>query len=293
MKPRPFLRFAVLVAIILESSLSATAEKSDPIDPWELSRRYQFNEAVDAFSSRVRVSSSHRDSDALFGLAVNLLNRQPKTAGNIERSRRILQEIQYREATSDLGIAARYFLGRIAQLHLQKPDIHLAIKHFRFLVENHPEHFWGQVAATKYGFLRLYRVMPKEERRALFIELETLAEGLSSLFLRSNFHFMLGTAAVRFRMLPERALDHFIQAEKLGLIKGRARTDGLLRIGELARKLGHWEVAEKYYRRYLDEFRRDPPRDLVSDRLEEARRMQELRKGTLNPPAPQHSVSPK
>ena len=48
---------------------------------------------------------------------------------------------------------------------------------------------------------------------------------------------MLGTAAVRFRMLPERALEHFIQAEKLGLIKGRARTDALLRIGELARDI--------------------------------------------------------
>ena len=168
-----------------------------------------------------RVSSSHRDSDALFGLAVNLLNRQPKTAGNIERSRRILQEIQYREATSDLGIAARYFLGRIAQLHLQKPDIHLAIKHFRFLVENHPEHFWGQVAATKYGFLRLYRVMPKEERRALFIEAGNPRRGDSAHFSCAPISTSCwAPPQFAFACCPSAPWTTFIQAEKLGLIKG-------------------------------------------------------------------------
>ena len=273
MKIRSCYRPAVLVSMILLLQTSLIGEEPALDDAWELSRRYQFNEAVKAFSDKDDITSPSVAAEAHFGLAVNLINRQPKTRANIERARRILEGLLAAEPESDLGIAARYFLGRIAQLHLQEPDIESAIEHFGYLVEHHPDNFWGQVAATKYGFLNLYQVMPIKERTALFMDLEKLADHLTSPYLRSNFHFMLGTAAVRFRKLPERALEHFIQAERFGLIKGRARTDGLLRIGELARELERWDVAERYYQQYLDEFRRDPPRDLVKDRLTEVRRM--------------------
>ena len=214
MKVRSCYRPAVLVSMILLLQTSLIGEEPTLDDAWELSRRYQFNEADEAFSDRDDKTSPSVAAEAHFGLATNLINRQPKSRANIERARRILEGLLAAEPESDLGIAARYFLGRIAQLHLQEPDIESAIEHFGYLVEHHPDNFWGQVAATKYGFLKLYQVMPIKERTALFIDLEKLADQLTSPYLRSNFHFMLGTAAVRFRMLTERALEHFIQAER-------------------------------------------------------------------------------
>ncbi len=249
--------------------LWATAGSVSLSEAWELSRRYRFTEAAEAFEANLGTASAEAALETKFGFAVNLINRQPKTRANIARAGDLLEEISVTAPASDFGISARYFLGRIAHLHLHPPRIEAGIEHFRYLVEHHPRHFWGQAAASKYGFLLLYSQIPPQERERLFRELEPLAENLTSPYLRSNFHFMLGTAAVRFDLFPERALFHFVEADRGGLIKGRARTDGLLRVGELARELGEWELAARYYRKYLEEFRRDPPRDLVRDRLRE------------------------
>ena len=249
--------------------LRASGDPPSLSEAWELSRLYRFNEAAEAFEARLAISSSETVLETKFGFAVNLINRQPKTRANIDRAGVLLGEISQAAPNSDFGIAARYFLGRIAHLHLQPPRIEEAIEHFRYLVEHHPRHFWGQAAASKYGFLQLYRQISPQERERLFREIEPLAENLTSPYLRSNFHFIMGTAAVRFDFLPERALFHFVEADRGGLIKKRARTDGLLRVGELARRLGQWGLAARYYRRYLEEFHRDPPRDFVRDRLQE------------------------
>ena len=249
--------------------LHAAGDPPSLSQAWEFSRLYRFNEAAKAFEARLATATSETVLETKFGFAVNLLNRQPKTRANIDRSRLLLGEVAEAAPDSEFGIASRYFLGRIAHLHLHPPRIDEAIEHFRYLVEHHPRHFWGQAAASKYGFLLLYRQIPPVERVRTFRELELLAVNLPSPYLRSNFHFMLGTAAVRFDFLPERALFHFVEADRAGLIRGRARTDGLLRVGELARQLGERELAARYYRRYLAEFRRDPPRDLVRTRLQE------------------------
>ena len=145
---RSYPRCAILVTILFLSESSLIGEEPTLDDAWELSRRYQFNEAVKAFSDKDDTTPPSVAAEAHFGLAVNLINRQPKTRANIERARRILEGLLAAEPESDLGIAARYFLGRIAQLHLQKPDIESAIEHFGYLVEHHPDNFWGQVAAT-------------------------------------------------------------------------------------------------------------------------------------------------
>ncbi len=249
--------------------LGASSDPPTLSEAWKLSRLYRFNEAADAFEEMLATQSSDSALETKFDLAVTLINRQPKTRANIDRARNLLEDVSEAASASDFGIAAKYFLGRIAHLHLHPPRIDEAIEHFRYLVEHHPRHFWGQATASKYGFLQLYRQNSPAERERLFRELEPLAENLTSPFLRSNFHFILGTAAVRFGILPERALFHFIEADRGGLISGRARTDGLLRVGELARQVGEWQLAARYYRRYLEEFRRDPPRDLVRDRLRE------------------------
>ena len=254
-----------------DSALGLRAASDSPSlsQAWDLSRLYRFNEAAEAFETRLATSTSETVLETKFGFAVNLINRQPKTRANIDRAHILLGEIAEAAPDSDFGIASRYFLGRIAHLHLHPARIDESIEHFRYLVEHHPRHFWGQAAASKYGFLLLYRQIPPEERERSFRELELLAVNLPSPYLRSNFHFMLGTEAVRFDFLPERALFHFVEADRAGLIKGRARTDGLLRVGELARRLGERELAARYYRRYLSEFRRDPPRDFVRARLQE------------------------
>ena len=263
------LLLALTGAGIPELGLRAAGDPPSLSQAWDLSRLYRFNEAAEAFEARLAASTAETVLETKFGFAVNLINRQPKTRANIERARLLMREISEAAPDSQYGIASRYFLGRIAHLHVHPVRIDEAIEHFRYLVEHHPQHFWGQAAATKYGFLLLYRQISPEERERTFLELELLAEALPSPYLRSNFHFMLGTAAVRFDFLPERALFHFVEADRAGLIKGRARTDGLLRVGELARRLGERELAARYYRRYLSEFRRDPPRDLVRARLQE------------------------
>jgi len=266
---RALIILALAGLVVLEEGLLASGERPSLSEAWELSRLYRFNEAAEAFEARLATASSESVLETKFGFAVNLINRQPKTRANIDRARELLGEVSEAAPNSDFGIGARYFLGRIAHLHSQRPRIEEAIEHFHHLVEHHPRHFWGQAAASKYGFLQLYRQISPRERERLFRELEPLAEDLTSPYLRSNFHFVLGTAAVRFDFLPERALFHFVQADRWGLIKKRAQTDGLLRVGELAHRLGQWELAARYYRTYLEEFRRDPPRDLVRDRLRE------------------------
>ena len=76
---RSYPRCAILVTILFLSESSLISEEPTLDDAWELSRCYQFNEAVKAFSDKDDKTSPSVAVEAHFGLAVNLINRQPKT----------------------------------------------------------------------------------------------------------------------------------------------------------------------------------------------------------------------
>ena len=73
---RSYPRCAILVTILFLSETSLIGEEPTLDDAWELSRRYQFNEAVKAFSDKDDKTSPSVAAEAHFGLAVNLINRQ-------------------------------------------------------------------------------------------------------------------------------------------------------------------------------------------------------------------------
>jgi hypothetical protein len=105
-------------------------------------------------------------AEARYGEAITLLLRQPKTAGNLDRAVTLLTALAETSPATELGLAARYNLGRIAQVHRPTPDPELARQHYDTLIATAPAHPFAQQAFVKLALLDLYERQSDAARRA-------------------------------------------------------------------------------------------------------------------------------
>ena len=233
---------------------------------WEKTGRFLYHEAVDEFGDLL-ASGAGGTSDLKFGLALNLINRQPKTQANLDRAERLFSEVYSAEGMEGLGIASKYYSGRIKEVHQRKAELAEAEEIYAQIIAANPRHFFAQLAATRYALIRFYSVESLEERRSRFLELEALADNLIRPSVRSHFHSLMGDLAARYEISLEKSLYHYREAVAAGIQNFRIRRDVLVSIGEIARELGDVPVAVEYYERFLREFPRDTRRVLIKERL--------------------------
>ena len=261
-------RRLILGLFILSLGPSLAGGKVAPSEDsaWEKTGRFLYHEAVDEFGDLL--TSGHGGSSNLkFGMALNLINKQPRTQANLDRAERLFSEVYSAEGMEGLGVASRYYSGRIKEVHQRKAELAETEGIYAQIIAANPRHFFAQLAATRYALILFYSVESQEERRSRFLQLEALAENLIRPSIRSHFHSLMGDLAARYEISLEKSLFHYREAVAAGIQNFRIRRDVLVSIGEIARELGNVPVAVEYYERFLREFPRDTRQVLIQERL--------------------------
>lgn len=204
-----------------------------------------------------------------YGLAVSLLNLQPKTSSNIDRAAQLFTQITAANPDDELGIASLYFLARLEQVHRSTPDVPKALALYGHLVDRHPEHLLAQLAVTKIAILKLYNSPLNSNKRKALAEIEKLAPLLKDPLARANFDYIVGTACIRFKLGDQKAMDYLIEADRIGIPVEILASHALVRIGNLATRLGQRDVAIAYFERFVQEFPRDIRNFTVRQKLVE------------------------
>ena len=239
---------------------------------WDMVTKLQFVRAIDHFSE-IAETQPEQAREAHLGLGVSFLNRQPKTRGTIEAARENLQRVIDVNAGDDLGIRARYLLGRVEQIHRYEPDWEAAKAIYADLFTEHPEHLYAQLAKVRWATIHLYATGPHSDKRALLAEAQQLEDGLSHPVALRDYHLLMSGIYPNFDMdtAEDRAeiVRHLLAAQEAGIIKPGTRANVFVRIAENARLLEDYALAAEHYDLFLEEFRRDNRHGWVAERRQE------------------------
>lgn len=242
---------------------------------WEDVSGGLFNEARHDFASRLPDAPAAERRGLRYGEAAALLNVQPRTQANVDRAFAILDEVWSSGKSDDLGMEARYLMGRIEQIHRQSPDAAKADSIFSSMIAENAAHPVAQRAAVKLAILRLYAPgTPPQERRRRYDEFSRLAASLDEQAAKVQMGLLLGEYARRMGYGEGQELGHLLAAHAAGITKRNSLMTVLARIGDLARLTGRDALAVEYYGLFLREFPRTDRRTTIEGYL-----------ATLNAPA--------
>jgi hypothetical protein len=205
------------------------------------------------------------------------MDSQPVTD---ERLRAVVaQFLDLARGDDDLALASEYLAGRIYQVHLFDADGRRAAEIYAALAARRPESPWAQLALVKLALLKLYVLPEPSTPAARVAEVETYFARLTDRALVRDLHLVVGRARL-FHGLPD-FLPHLVAAAEAGGLVGVPRADLQIQIGELSRRAGQLEQAQKYFEQFLAENEVDGRVYAVRVRLAE---VLAARGGTKTPP---------
>lgn len=228
---------------------------------WQDVTRLRIDQARRAFEAQ----AGSGDRQARLGVAMTLLNTQPLTTGNIDRAASLLQALRKQDADDATGIEATFALARVEQLHRFTPNPAEALRLYSELAARHPEHPLGQMAIVKSAMLRLFAPATREQRLAILDAVGRACPQMTDPDAHRDLHLTLAGAAMLLKLSDEKALEHLLEADRVGLARRKTAGDVYVRLGELARRLGRHDLARQYYTRFADEFPRDQRTHLVRE----------------------------
>ena len=260
------IRFGRLLCVGLSGILSAWANPTPEVAIWEKISVYQSAvaelELDDLPSPENPAAQRERD----FCAAVVHLDQQPLSESRLNEVEKRFVALVEAEGNDEIARASRYLLGRIAQVFRATPDALKASGYFRGLAEQHGPGIWGEQARMKLTLLTLY-VLPirTPSERLKLAETYTLA-ARDPIAVR-DMHRLLARAILFYNFPPRSALEHLLQADKIGGLVGTQAASQLVKIGELAWDEGDEELAAHYYERLSKEYPRDPRIFVMQQRL--------------------------
>ncbi len=254
-----------IAASILLFDCSLASETDTVQSPWHLAARGLIEEAHAEFSRLASGGGDQRESR--FGIAITLLNVQPKTRRNVERAYHILEQLRDEDSADHYGLSAQYFLARIDQIHRSPPDPDSAARHYLSLIERQSKHPLAQLAVIKLGILQLYNPSA-EDVSAVFSQTENRLDLLTDSIVIRDFHILLSEAYERHNLSKSKGLEHLMAAQEIDPAIRLLDNSFIIRVADLARELGDYELSIRYYREFLNLFQRDVRRFQVARTLE-------------------------
>lgn len=251
---------------LLWPGAGARADELSPAgrEGWRLMQKLQFNEAVEEMERAGPLSPRGR-----MGLAMALLNTQPRSQADVERAAVILRQLSEGAADEEVASWALYFLGRIDQAHRKEVDEQAALVTYGKLIERFPASEAAELARIKRGLLELYSPGDDVDRAGVLGRLEEELPLISSAPTRQQLHHVIAEGLLFFQLSRERALDHFIAAHKLGEFIPNSEPGALYRIAALAQDLGRREVAARHFRALVERHPTSPMLYEATQRLAE------------------------
>jgi tetratricopeptide (TPR) repeat protein len=218
-----------------------------------------------------RVHRRTGTQESAYGLALSLLNLQPKTRGNIERAQELFEELAANGETDDLVINARYFLARIDQVHRTQVDPEAAIEAYRRLLEDFPDKPTAEKAVPKLASALLICDLPNNEWEVRFDEVSALLDQITISSNRAATQLVLIEALLRIRTDHARALPILVDLlDSNPKLRADLRRDFVVQAIDSARALGKDRIAEKYAIIFLEDYAYDPRAGAIQTFLEES-----------------------
>ncbi len=170
--------YLVWVAGLMLTALSVSGADGTVPDPqldaaWLDLATLKVSDAHAAFEKAYKKTGSQ---ESAYGLALSLLNLQPKTNGNLEAAQELLEGLAADGETDAAMINARYFLARIDQVHRKEVDPDAAVEAYRRLLEDYPEHPLAEKAVPKLATALLIQNLPDDEWEEHFAEVSALMD---------------------------------------------------------------------------------------------------------------------
>ena len=244
------------LACFLAMAVPLRAAPAKWTDGWELTDQYRFDEARETFA-HARVTSPEDQRAAHLGEANALLNLQPRTNANLVACVRQLQALVQEKITDDAGVAALYLLARIEEIHRPVPDLPAAVALYTRLAESGSRHPLAQLGTVQLAMLTLYRPLTASLPEERLAAAEAWGKRLTLPSAQGDFHLLLARSYLYFKGSKARAMEHFLEAHRLGITADRVRADACFATAELARETGQDEIAARFYAGFLAENPRD------------------------------------
>jgi len=220
--------------------------------------------SVGAYADADRQFAAGASREAQLGAAMTLINRPPVTPSSLAEARRRLAALA---ATGDeTGHAARFFLGRLLQLHPLAPDPAAAAGEYEALVVTGADDRWCRLALIKLVLLRLTVLPAPGDRAAQLAAVEPALARTADPVTRRDLHLLIAEARLTGEFADAVTLGH-LQAALAATGKADVlRPDVLVQVGRLATRLGDHATARASYEAFL----RDYPKDRRSFTVAEA-----------------------
>ena len=255
-----------LLCVGLCGLLSASANSTPEVAIWEKLSVYLSAEAERELEQLPEATDRQALRERDFCAAVVHLDQQPLSESRLDVVEQRFQALLEMEDNDEIARASRYLLGRIAQIFRAKPDVVKAAKYFRGLAEQPGPGIWDEQARLKLTLLTLY-VLPVRTPSERIELAEAYASAARDPIAVRDMHRLVARAILFYNIPPERALEHLLQADKIGGLMGTQAADQLVQIGELAWDEGKADMAAHYYERLQKEYPRDPRIFTMQQRL--------------------------
>jgi tetratricopeptide (TPR) repeat protein len=265
--------YLVWVAGLMLTALSVSGADGTVPDPqldaaWLDLATLKVSDAHAAFENGYKKTGSQ---ESAYGLALSLLNLQPKTNRNIERAQELLRGLAARGKTDDIVINARYFLARIDQVHLAQVDPEAAIEAYRRLLEDFPDQPLAEKAVPKLASILLIRDLPNDEWEVHFDEVSALLDQLTISSNRAATQLVLIEALLRIKTDHIRALPILVDLlDSNPELRADLRRDFVVQAIDSARALGEDRIAADFAARFLKDYAYDPRAGTIQTYLEES-----------------------
>jgi len=255
--------YPILFSFALCCTISG-AESSVPLidSGWTALARMDNAKGLELFSH----DQSTRDQR--LGYALALLGSTNDSPSKLDPCRRELIALREENPHDDSGIAATFYLARIAQHFEGNGDPQAAIITYRTLLADHPGHPLAELAAPKLAITLLYEDVSDQELQTRFTEIDSLIPRLQHMPNQRDTRLILADALLRLTNDHARAYVLITWCLERDLIQRASRLNNyLLQAGESARILGHKTEAIAHYQRYIKSFPRDNKTDEIRRRL--------------------------
>jgi len=215
---------------------------------------FQFNEARDAF-----VIATGDEAMRKFGEAATLLNVQPRTGGNIQRARRLFEEVaRDTPPGSKLSRLSRFYIARVKEFYLAPQDIEGATADYLSLLQEKTADPLIEQGASRLVVIAAFSGGTPADRLQKLAALEKLDSLLETPAGRREFHTSMAYALLDNGGDKSRAVDHFLAADREGFTSKATAVSAWLVAATTAAEIGRNIDARYFFEKMLATYPQDP-----------------------------------
>lgn len=228
---------------------SDTEYRPTAADAWQTLSVGLYSDAYDQFAQ------AGRTREALLGHAIAHLQRPPVTPASVDAAE---QELTALAAGNDTAAhAARYFLGRLRQLHPMKPDLRAAELEYERLVATGADDTWCRLALVKLAILKLTALRPPGPVPAQLAAVEPLLARTADPATQHDLHLVISEVRLNHELYDAGTLGHLRAALATTAASDPTRADLLIQVARVATLVGDLALAREHYERFLHDYPRE------------------------------------